>query len=268
MNSQDGPAPACPESSDSPGPVHSVSLDVVKPIAYKGQVTERRVEEEHPGEPRLPAACAVVAAIALYGALPNELIVGPRFVVPLFELLLFIPLVAVNPRRMTRTNGLLRRLSIGLVLVIAAANASALILLVHELVSGQTNQGPLLLLAAAQVWLTNIIVFALAYWELDRGGPVDRTQSAASALPPADFRFPQDEDHDAIYEVAARSSAQSGWTPGFIDYLYVSVTNSSAFSPTDTMPLSPRVKLLMAAESVSALMLSVLVISRGVSLLP
>jgi hypothetical protein len=83
----------------------------------------------------------------------------------------------------------------------------------------------------------------------------------------ADFRFPQDEDHDAIFEVSARSASRSGWVPGFIDYLYVSVTNSSAFSPTDTMPLSPRAKMLMAVESVSALMLSVLVISRGVSLL-
>ena len=67
--------------------------------------------------------------------------------------------------------------------------------------------------------------------------------------------------------MAARSSAKSGWTPGFVDYLYVSVTNSSAFSPTDTMPLSARAKLLMATESVSALVLSVVVISRGVSLL-
>jgi hypothetical protein len=142
-----------------------------------------------------------------------------------------------------------------------------LVLLVRALVSGGAQDGPGLLLAAGQVWLTNVLVFALAYWELDRGGPVKRTQTARPGLPTADFRFPQDEDHDAISEVAARSAARSGWVPGFIDYLYVSVTNSSAFSPTDTMPLSPRAKMLMALESVSALMLSVLVISRGVSLL-
>jgi hypothetical protein len=205
--------------------------------------------------------------MGLYGALPNQLIFGPRFVVPALELLLFVPLVAVNPRRMTKQDWRLRRLSIGLVLVIALTNATALVLLVRELTSGHVQTGAMMLLAAAQVWLTNIIVFALAYWELDRGGPVKRTQGGASALPPADFRFPQDEDHDAIDEVAARSAVVSGWTPGFIDYLYVSVTNSSAFSPTDTMPLSPRAKLLMATESVSALMLSVLVIARGVSLL-
>ena len=172
-----------------------------------------------------------------------------------------------NPRRMTRQNTALRRTSIGLVLVIAATNDSALILLVGQLVSGGAGHAKQLLLAAAQIWLTNILVFALAYWELDRGGPVARTQTKRPDLPTADFRFPQDEDHDAIDEVARRSAAKSGWAPGFVDYLYVSVTNSSAFSPTDTMPLSPRVKILMSIESVSALMLSVLVIARGVSLL-
>jgi hypothetical protein len=230
-------------------------------------MSRRAEHQRRAGEPRLPAACAVVVAGALYAALPDNLLFGPRFVVPALELLLFVPLVAVNPRRMVRENRVLRRVSIALVLVIAAANAVALILLLNELVSGQANQGKQLLLAAGQVWVTNIIMFALAFWELDRGGPVRRTQAKDGDLPVADFRFPQDEDHDAIREVAARSSAKSGWTPGFIDYLYVSVTNSSAFSPTDTMPLSPRAKLFMAAESVSALVLSVLVISRGVSLL-
>jgi hypothetical protein len=221
----------------------------------------------HPGEVRLPAALAVLVAISLYAALPEGLVLGPRLAVPLLEAVLFIPLVAANPRRLTRDNRWLRRVSISLVLLIAAANAASLVLLVRALVSGGAEDGPGLLLAAGQVWLTNVLVFALAYWELDRGGPVKRTQTARPGLPAADFRFPQDEDHDAIHEVAARSAAKSGWVPGFVDYLYVSVTNSSAFSPTDTMPLSPRAKMLMALESVSALMLSVLVISRGVSLL-
>lgn len=220
-----------------------------------------------PGEPRLPAALAVLVAIALYAALPQPLLLGPRLAVPLLEAALFVPLVIANPRRMTRQNRWLRNLSIALVLLIAVTNAGSLVLLIRALVSGATNQGTELLLAAAQVWMTNVLVFALAFWELDRGGPVVRTHTRRPRLPTADFRFPQDEDHDAINEVAARSAARSGWVPGFIDYLYVSVTNSSAFSPTDTMPLSPRAKLLMAGESVSALMLSVLVISRGVSLL-
>ena len=230
---------------------------------YRVVISERR-HQVHPGEPRLPAAIAVLAAVALYALLPTKLLLGPRFVVPGLELLLFLPLLGANPRRMTRQNRLLRRLSIGLVLLIAASNAVALVILVHELVAGKTSNPVSLLLAAGQVWVTNILMFALTFWELDRGGPVTRTQIHRPRLPAADFRFPQDEDHDAITEVARRSSAKSGWAPGFVDYLYVSITNSSAFSPTDTMPLSPRVKMLMALESVSALVLSVIVISYGV----
>jgi hypothetical protein len=219
------------------------------------------------GEPRLPAAIAVLSAIALYTLLPNQLLLGPRLVVPALEIVLFVPLVIANPTRMTRESRALRRLAIGLVLLIAAANAVVLVLLVQELVTGRASQGTSLLLAAGQVWTTNILVFALAYWELDRGGSVRRTHTPRPRLPAADFRFPQDEDHDAITEVAQRSSLKSGWMPGYLDYLYVSITNSSAFSPTDTMPLSPRAKMLMATQSVSALVLSVLVISRGISLL-
>jgi hypothetical protein len=228
---------------------------------------EQTTTRVHPGEPRLPAAVGVVAAIGLYAVLPSALQIGPRFVVPGLELLLFIPLVLANPRRMSKQNRLLRRLSIGLVLLIALSNTTALVLLIRSLVAGDAQAGGQLLAAAGQVWLTNVLVFALAYWELDRGGPVTRFRVARPRLPDADFRFPQDEDHDAISEVAQRSSAKSGWVPGFIDYLYVSVTNSSAFSPTDTMPLSVRAKLLMAVESVSALMISVLVVSFAVGLL-
>jgi hypothetical protein len=230
-------------------------------------VTTGKQKREHPGESRYPAAAAVVVAVVLYAALPSALLVGPRFVVPALEIALFVPLLVGNPRRMTRETRWLQWVSIGLVLLIALTNLVSLVLLVHELVSGSTKQGAALLAGAGQVWLTNVIVFALAFWELDRGGPVVRTRLPRADLPKADFRFPQDEDYDAIDEVAAGSAAKSDWSPGFVDYFYVSTTNSSAFSPTDTMPLSYRAKMLMAVESVSALMLSVIVIARGVSLL-
>jgi hypothetical protein len=226
-----------------------------------------RAEPERPGETRLAAAVAVIGAIVLYAALPNQLLIGPRYVVPGLEIALFVPLMLANPRRMSKQNRHLRRLSIALMLLIAASNLVALVLLIRSLVNGQATVGGQLLGAAGQVWLTNVLVFALAYWELDRGGPVTRVRVPRPGLPAADFRFPQDEDHDAISEVAQGSSAKSGWLPGFIDYFYVSVTNSSAFSPTDTMPLSVRAKLLMAVQSVSAMTLSVLVISFGVGLL-
>jgi len=109
-----------------------------------------------------------------------------------------------------------------------------------------------------------MIAFALAFWELDRGGPVARALEPHENLPPADFRFPQDEDHDAVGEVAKGSSAKAGWLPSFVDYAYVSLSNSSAFSPTDTMPLSARSKILMGAESTMALIVSVVLIAKGV----
>ncbi len=230
-------------------------------------MTRGAAKREHPGESRYAAAAAVVAAVVLYAALPSALVFGPRYLIPALEVVLLVPLLVGNPRRMTRETRQLRTVSIGLLLIIAAANTVALVLLVDMLVNGSAKNGGALLIGAAQVWLTNVIVFALAYWEIDRGGPVLRTREPRSQLPPADFRFPQDEDEDAIDEVARRSAAQSDWSPAFLDYFYVSVTNSSAFSPTDTMPLSHRAKMLMATESVSALMLSVIVIARGVSLL-
>jgi hypothetical protein len=216
---------------------------------------------------RLPATLATVAAAALYLTLPNELLGIARYIIPAIEVLLLAPLVAANPIRMTRDNVQLRRLSFALVGLVMLANTAAFVLLVDKLVTGRAEHGTALLLAALQVWLTNVFGFGLFYWELDRGGPVLRSTGKRDDLPPADWRFSQDEDDDTSKEVARRASKTSDWRPRFVDYLYLSITNSTAFSPTDTMPLSPRAKMLMSAESIEALLISILVIARGVSLL-
>jgi hypothetical protein len=242
----------------------------MRPVAAPGSTPaplDPGAARTNPGEARLAAGAAIVVAAVLYLLLPNPLILGPRLLVPVLELALFVPLLIANPHRFTRETAGLRSVAIALVVLIAVANMTALGLLVHTLVAGNAEPGRLLLLGAAQVWVTNMIAFALAFWELDRGGPVARALEPHENLPPADFRFPQDEDHDAIAEVAARSSKISDWSPAFVDYLYLSVTNSSAFSPTDTMPLSHRAKLLMSIESLSALVLMVIVIARGVNVL-
>ncbi|MCW2777831.1 MAG: hypothetical protein JWN17_1556 [Frankiales bacterium] len=227
----------------------------------------RSVRHERRGEARLPAVVAVLVAVALQAALPQRLLLGPRGVLPVLELLLLVPLLVVNPVRMTRQTRWSRPLAIALVLLILVANGVVLVLLVDALVNGSAEDGKQLLLAALQVWLTNVIAYGLTYWELDRGGPVPRTQADREDLPAADFRFPQDEDDDAVVEVAKGGSEQADWVPTLVDYLYVSVTNSSAFSPTDTMPLSSRTKALMALQSTSSLVLSLLVVSRAVSIL-
>ncbi len=230
-------------------------------------VTTKQAATDRRGEARLPALLATLFAIALYALLPDSLLVGPRFVIPALGVLLLVALTIVNPRRLTRQTRLSRIASLGLVGLIGLANAAALGMLLDALLASHVKDGRTLLTAALQVWLTNIIVFGLAFWELDRGGPVCRTQAPRDELPPADFRFSQDENDDAIAEVAAGSSKKSGWVPALHDYLYVSLTNSTAFSPTDTMPLTWRAKLLMGVESASALIISILVISRGVSIL-
>ncbi|TXS04737.1 hypothetical protein EAO73_13300 [Streptomyces sp. col6] len=233
----------------------------------RAQARFRHPRHERRGEARLPAVVATLVAIVLYLALPQQLLVAPRYVLPGLELLLLVPLVAINPRRLTRQTRTFRVLSLTLVFVIAASNMTALGILVHELIHAGIKDGPALLTAALQVWLTNIIVFGLAFWELDRGGPVARTQAPRNELPLADFRFSQDENGDAVQEVADGASGSSDWVPTLVDYLYISVTNSTAFSPTDTMPLSSRAKLLMSVESIAALTTSLLVIARAVSVL-
>ncbi|PJN07957.1 hypothetical protein CG723_31705 [Streptomyces sp. CB01635] len=237
------------------------------PAHGRADAPVRHPRHQRRGEARLPGVLATLAAIALYLLLPQRLLIAPRYVVPALEFLLLVPLIAINPRRLTRQTRGFRILSLTLVTVIAASNLVALGLLIHELVYAGVKDGRGLLVAALQVWLTHIIVFGLAYWELDRGGPVNRTQTSRAQLPLADFRFSQDENADAVEEVADGASKTSDWVPTLVDYLYVSVTNSTAFSPTDTMPLSPRAKLLMTVESVSALLTSLLVIARAVSIL-
>lgn len=218
-------------------------------------------------EHRWPAAIALIVALVLYATLPSSFLPGLRYVVVGLGVALLIPLFAVNPVRLHRQTEWSRWLSVGQTLLLLVANQVALVQLIFQLVTGSRADGPTILLAAVQVWVTNVIVFALLYWEIDRGGPVSRTQSARKDLPRADFRFPQDEDHDAIAEVAARSSAKTNWTAGFVDYLYFSASNSMAFSPTDTMPLAARAKMLMLVESFGGFVILALVIARAVSLL-
>lgn len=224
------------------------------------ELASRRTAE---GEHRLPPAIAVIVAAATYLLLPKSLLIGPRYVIPAIELLLLVALVLTNPLRMTRETQWSRYASIGLSALVIISNFVALGMLVEAMTQKGTPAGPLLI-AAGQVWVTGVIGFGLLFWELDRGGPVARRVKPHAEMQPADWRFTQDENHDAIHEVAVTSSKTSGWIPTFPDYLYVSLTNSSAFSPTDTMPLSTRAKALMGVEATTALMISLLVIARAV----
>lgn len=202
----------------------------------------------------------------LYATLPSSFIPELRYVVVGLCLGLFIPLVVFNPHHLTRESGWSKVLSRLVVAVLLGANLIALGQLVWLLVTDR-GDGPGLLLAAVQVWVTNVIAFALVYWEMDRGGPVARRTLPREKVQLADFRFPQDEDHDAIDEVRGRSSQATDWMPGYLDYLYFSASDSMAFSPTDAMPLTHRAKMLMMLEAFSGFVILALVIARAVSLL-
>jgi uncharacterized membrane protein len=221
-----------------------------------GRALSHRSAAGH-GEVRLPASIAVVVAAALHALLPSALLIEPRWVIPAVEIALLVPLIAVNPLRLTRETSRSRIVGLVLVGVIIMTNLVSLGYLMHELTALHVSNGRELLLAALQVWLTNIVAFALVFWELDRGGAVARLPSSGTPLRRADFLFPQD-DPDV---------AEPEWFPLFVDYLYVSITNSTAFSPTDTLPLTTRAKALMSLQAITALVTSLLVIARAVNVL-
>ena len=208
------------------------------------------------GESRWPPLLAVVVAIALQIVLPNTLIkgLGPRGLVPALEVVLLLALVITNPHRVDREESNLRLLSLAMIAVITAVNMVALGELIQALLERTGTGGRPLVFASVPIWITNVIAFGLWYWELDRGGV------SARMLP--DHRGP-----DFLFPQMSTPGSAPGWAPRFIDYLYTSFTNATAFSPTDTMPLTPSAKLLMMVESLASLLTVALVIARAVNIL-
>ena len=211
--------------------------------------------ESH-GESRWPALVAVLAAIALQLVLPDSLIrgLGNRALIPSLEGVLLVVLVVVNPGRISKEESRLRMVGLALIALITVANLVSLIELIHALLYGTRAGGRSLVYASVPIWLTNIIVFGLWFWELDRGGPAKRQQPEHRR---PDFLFPQ----------MSTPGSAPGWAPDFLDYLYTSFTNATAFSPTDTMPLTSWAKLLMMAQSLASLVTVAVVISRAVNIL-
>ena len=171
------------------------------------------------------------------------------------EAALLLALAWSAPRHRLEQMGRRRTVALALVGVITAANVVALIALITSLLGAQEKSGGELLLKGATIWSTNVITFGLLFWEFDRGGPIRRR---APDPPPRDFQFPQDENP---------ALAEPGWHPRLADYVYISFTNSIAFSPTDAMPLTRRVKMMMLTESAISAMTVLLVAARAVNIL-
>ncbi len=210
------------------------------------------------GDPEsvVPVRLAVLAVMALQVAIPRSYTVVPRWPLLLLEGLLLVALLAINPRVMTRRTRLGRNATWVLLAAITIDNTLSAVLLDVRIVTGEvSNKAAILLGSGAAIFVTNIIVFGIWYWELDRGGPFARHEGER---PYPDFMFPQ---------MTTPNVAKPDWRPTFVDYLYVSVTNVMAFSPTDTMPLARWAKAMMTVQAMVALSTAALVISRAVNVL-
>lgn len=213
---------------------------------------------------------AVVVIALLQILLVNDLTFGPRWLAPTIELVMLVPLSIATAWNQARVRVAtaehhwdaignyrlwIRRAAILLTAVISLVNCGALLELIRRLLQGHGGTGQTLLIDALNIWITNVIIFALWYWSTDRGGP---PSCGLTKRAEADFLFPQ-------MTISGREFGT--WIPGFIDYLFLAFTNATAFSPADTMPLTPRVKLMMMAEAIISLLTIAFVAARAVGIL-
>ena len=205
-------------------------------------------------EARWPASLALVVCAALYLVLPERLVVGPRWLLPVLIVLPLAPL-SLRKHRHPDDSQWIRYVTMALIGVITVANTLSVALLVHHLLNANVSQGRSLIYSAIAIWLTNVIVFGLWLWEIDRGGP-HRRASGDELIP--DLQFPQMENPNL---------APPDWQPKLHDYLYTSFANGTSFAPADAMPLTLRAKVFFASESIVSLVTIAVVAARAVNIL-
>jgi uncharacterized membrane protein len=224
----------------------------------------------HRIEPFWDAHAAIAVVIASDTLLPSALVLPARWLLPVVAGAVLLALMfdtPWNPDTPPPRSDRRRVLALSTLAVVVAAHTGSLVALIVEIVDRRTGiGGGELLRAAAQLWTSTVLIFAVVFWMLDRGGPVERSHDGPVPQPPPDgwegpwpdFLFPQ---------MADDAPAPRNWMPGFVDYLYLAATNSTAFSPTDVMPLSRAAKLAMLAQSVTSFVLVALVAARAVNVL-
>ena len=207
-------------------------------------------------ESRWPAFAAAVIIIAGQTWVAASLSLRPVWAYPTVAGVFLLASVAVYLPSRAEPGQALRVLSVGLVAVIVIANAVSVVLLVHGVFVGSKLRPSGLLLAGAALWIVNVAVFALIYWELDGGGPEARAEGRRDY---PDLVFPQQQQDQ-------QGLAPSDWKPTFPDYLYVSLTSATAFSPTDAMPYSRRAKLVMGVEDTLSLVIAAMLVARAINI--
>lgn len=205
-------------------------------------------------EPVWHVQVAILIAIVLQLVLSHALTVGPKYAIAAIELLLLLALLL--PGRGRAAWHFKRSAALILIAIISVANFVSLILVVHILFTANHVSGRELIASGLAIYLTNIIVFGLWYWELDSSG----VEGQSTTVKPIDFLFPQMTPGEHVIKPGM-------WSPSFFDYLYTSLTNATAFSPTDTMPLTHRAKLLMSMQSLISLITVALVAARAINIL-
>jgi len=202
-------------------------------------------------------ATAVLAATILYAGMPHRGRVPGWWLGPLLQLLLLALLIAQDPGRINRRSTTLRRLMVALLVVMTIGTMVGVIVLASDILLAVRGVTATVLLGrGAAIWVENVIVFSLWYWQFDRGGPAER--AAGSPIAPS-FAFPEN---------ATPELAPAGWRPAYPDYLYLSFTNTTAFSPTDTLPVRRWAKLTMMIQAALSLVIAILVVARAINVLP
>lgn len=251
--------PVGKQAADGPGEMLESREAEVKAEVEASLKAEEVLEEELlPDATQLGvAAGGALAAGALYLLMPDPLLVGPNWLpLVLDSLLITPPLVAAFFVERRLPYAVARGLALALLGVLTLTLCSSVVRLVVTLMApGKTPlPGPVLLRAGALLWIVNILVFAVLYWEVDGEGPLSRLQALYL---PADLLFPQQQ-----------AGNPTRWVPGFVDYLFVAFCFSTALSPADTAPLTRRLKVLMMAQAAISLTIIVLLVGRSVNILP
>jgi uncharacterized membrane protein len=207
-------------------------------------------------ELRWPVVTAVLVATILYVGMPHRGRIPGWWLFPVLQLLLLGLLITQDPGRIDRRSMTLRRLMVALLFVMTIGTVTGVIVLAYDILAAAKGVTATVLLGrGAAIWVANVIVFSLWYWQFDRGGPAGR--AAGSILP--SFAFPENATPELVAE---------GWAPEYPDYLYLSFTNATAFSPTDTLPVRRWAKLTMMLQAAMSLVIAILVIARAINVLP
>lgn len=207
------------------------------------------------GELRWPVSLATILVIALQLLLPDRLSLNFQNSILIIEILLVLFIIISNPHRIAQHKSHLWYSGIVLNLVMTISNIAGVIKLIDLLVHGKISDPKQLLFSGGSIWISNMVIFSLWYWEIDGGGAGYRFQSEKYT---PDFLFTQ---------MSNPQFAKPNWKPVYLDYFYLSLTNSSAFSPTDVLPLSRIAKSLMSIQSLISMLTLLLIVARAVNIL-